>query len=237
MCQLFKLRGTAKRLLSLTVATYLSMTLWGCLPPLPLTYWEGSAPGAKPAPEEGCNTIAGPKTDIQFTNEDLDLRIGAEPSSSGSSGYLALSVTVPEGKSAAFESDEIEWSTDIPGESRTLKLQNFWCTEYRGYRVQWEQCDFANRVMRPTDVMTGLWVAPGKNPLSYSTQAVMKGVTPEQTPDKFYVKVPAIRVGSVRTSGDFKNPTKSFTDAVLVEYPVITFTKTTGVIVSSITCG
>ena len=204
----------AKRTLRLSVAICLSVALSGCVPQT-VTYWEGSAPGAKPSSTYDCNRGLVPRTNILFENEGLILRIGIDNADRGVDAignYINVGVEVPEGESAAFESDEIKWSTDIPGESRTLKLGNL---SYNGYY------GIVRNLVEPTGVMTGEVYDKGllNQRRRYAAVAVMKGITPKPTPDKFYVKVPAIQMGSTK-----------------FEYPVIAFKKTTGTGIYSLTC-
>jgi len=172
-------------------------------------YYEPSASSGELVGPSSCSRLSGPRTGIEFKNEGLIMLVTA------SNGNIYITITVPDGKSAAFMSDELELSTDINSEPTKLKLSEL---NYNHYRNVDTKPEYERITIKPTDTMTGKtyklsWVL--KQSRSYGTNVSVQGSLPEQ----FHIKLPSIMFGVTE-----------------INYPMIKFIRTKGVGVYSANC-
>ena len=191
-----------------TIIVLFLIALFGCAP-MNVKYYKPSAVNGKLVGPSSCGTLIGPRTGIEFKNDGLIMQVLAR------GGSITIIITVPDGESAAFVSDELEIRIDINSEPIKLKLSELTYNHYRNIDIKPE---YEKINIKPTDIMIGKvyklsWVL--KQPRHHSTSAFMQGSLPEQ----FYMNLPSIMFGVTE-----------------IKYPVIKFMKTKGVGVYSVNC-
>lgn len=199
------------RILRLTIYVCLLVALCGCAP-MSVVYYKPSAANGNLV-ERGCGRLAGPRAGIEFTNYGLVLEARAR----AHDGVISLRVTVPDGKSAVFMSDELDMNTDIPGESRKLQLAEMTYNDYLDI-TNARHPQYVKVPIKPTDAMIGKRYQLSSSffqTRSHSTEVRVEGTIPDQ----FYLKLPVILFGSIE-----------------IEYPLIKFTKTKGFGIYSVNC-
>jgi hypothetical protein len=188
------------------IIVFLLITLCGCAP-MTVEYYKASAPNGKLVGPSSPQRLIGPRTGIEFEDDGLTMLVQAGGDS------IVLIISVPDGESATFLSDELELRTNINSEPIKLKLSKLTYNHYRNIdtKPKYEKIN-----IKPTDTMIGKvyklsWAL--KQPRLHSTSAAMQGSLPEQ----FYVKLPSIMFGVKE-----------------IKYPEIKFEKTKGVGVYSV---
>ena len=196
------------KLSSHLITATLLILLYGCAP-MAVEYYAPSASNGVLVGPSGCGRLLGPRTGIEFNNYGLVVLVVAR------NGNIHITITVPDGKSAAFLSDELELSSNITSKYIKLKLS---ALNYNHYRNIGTKPEYEQIAIKPTEAMIGKTYKLSsflKQPRIHGVSVSVQGPLPEQ----FYVKLPSIMFGTTE-----------------IKYPVIDFTKTKGVGVYSVNC-
>lgn len=187
---------------------YILLYLCSCAP-MVVEYYQASAPGGTLVGPSSCSRLLGPRTGIEFNNDGLTLQVVAKDKT------VFMLITVPDGESAVFLNDRLEFRRHVDALPIKLKLSNI---NYNHYSNIDTKPLYEDVEIKPTDMMVGKiyelsWVL--KQPRLHSASVSME----TSLPDDFYVKLPSIR----------------FRDKD-IDYPLIKFVKKKSVGMYSVNC-
>lgn len=185
------------------------LTTLGACAPMVIEYYKPSAPRGELVGPKSCARLVGPRTGIEFSDHGLLLQVVAHEK------MINIRITVPEGKTATFLSNDIGLRTTVDGEPRTLNWPDI---DYNHYHDVGGANRYEDIKIGPTDPMVGKtynlsWVL--KQPRLHSTSILLK----EALPDTFYLQLPSLLY-----------------DGKTINYPQIQFKKAKGVGIYSVNC-